>query len=226
MTAFTPRELDAIRWVERNRNGGKPLSDGQARCALTLCSIAAPYNLQAHDRWRIDPWGIRVRYFGDIATFDFDEVTRLVVAAHEHCVRVQFSPGKTVKPLPRYCLDGSDRYLDDDRRGGPTFNITTHWRDVGATSGYRRHPTLGDLAERARALDADTRWLRLGATWDEDLRQWRWPGGEFVMLYELGPDALVAWKENDRMFDSEDEAYGFVLGCHLAAAREVTGAPL
>ncbi len=30
--------------------------------------------------------------YGDMSTFDFDHLTRLVIAAHEHCVRASIQP--------------------------------------------------------------------------------------------------------------------------------------
>lgn len=38
-----------------------------------------------------NPWGIEVRYRGGMATFDGDELTRLVVAAHRERVRASLS---------------------------------------------------------------------------------------------------------------------------------------
>ena len=51
-----------------------------------------------------------VNYYGDLATFDFDQLTRLVVAAHDNCVRASVCPSgpRMVKFRlhPRFSRDG------------------------------------------------------------------------------------------------------------------------
>ncbi len=64
-------------------------------------------------------------HYGQISTYDFDELTRLVLAAHEYCIRVsiQSSGPRMVKIVlhPRTCREG----------------------DV-----YDRHPTIEEAIKR------------------------------------------------------------------------------
>jgi hypothetical protein len=41
------------------------------------------------------PWGlgVRVHWTGDLSTWDFDCLTRLVLLAHKHCVRIEIGQG-------------------------------------------------------------------------------------------------------------------------------------
>lgn len=108
--------FDNVGWVESNT--GLTLNTDQARCIDTLCSIERPYNLPLiGDRWAgvvlgpvpdetddmsvlpperapVEIWDhfIVVRIWAFLSTFDFDELTRLVLAAHRNAVRVQMSP--------------------------------------------------------------------------------------------------------------------------------------
>lgn len=100
------------------------------RCMAVLHSLHADHN------WRHyttkagiirNAYGVEVRYRGDLSTFDGDELTRLVVAAHRHRVRVGIS--------------GRMRNI---------MTIYLHPReDTGNT--MVRHPGLEHLAARAEA---------------------------------------------------------------------------
>lgn len=62
---------------------------------------------------------------GTVATFDFDQLTRLVFAAHEYCVRVQIS------------------------NGGPnSLKLWLHNRTGREGNNYERHPDLATALER------------------------------------------------------------------------------
>jgi hypothetical protein len=152
-------------WVQRNT--GRTLNAEQARCVDTLCSFVRPYNLALiNDGWRgavdagssgDDPWSdddeppfhapvvFGAKYLvahvrGDLATFDFPELTRLVLAAHRHAVRVGVSA-----QFYRYVS------TDDEEVTGPAacLRLTLHAREHDGESGWERHPTLADLAEQA-----------------------------------------------------------------------------
>jgi hypothetical protein len=66
------------------------MTDGQLRCYDLLCAC---YN-GAHHVPNIYACGngIRVAHHGDMATFDGDMLTRLVVLAHDMAVRVEVVP--------------------------------------------------------------------------------------------------------------------------------------
>lgn len=82
-------------WVRTNYR--PEMNDAEARCVNTLCSISAPYNLPFRNDagWKKVTWlhgrGVAVVLNATLATFDFAELTRLVVAAHRNLVRVQVS---------------------------------------------------------------------------------------------------------------------------------------
>jgi hypothetical protein len=176
---FTSDQRDTIRRVEREHYRGGEMTEGQARCVLTLCALAPPYRIQTVGRWRIDQWGIRVRYRGDLATHDMDEITRLVVAAHRWCVRVQISPGKPVVPLApmpelavrRDPVKGTGSIVGHARVGGRsgvyvvwalaetewlplTDPRLVHGRSVDDETDRFSGPTL-DIATHFRTYDAD-----------------------------------------------------------------------
>jgi hypothetical protein len=77
-------------------------------------------------------YGIQVSYLGDVATYDGDVMTRMVLIAHAEAVR--FSLGN----------------------GGPhRLKLEAHPREHGHDSWAKRHPTLDDLAkeiDRMRAM--------------------------------------------------------------------------
>lgn len=74
-------------------------------------------------------YGIIMRTFGgDISTYDFDMMTRMVIAAHKNCVRIGISPAS-----PR------------------DLAITVHRRNPSAVQMNQRHPTLLDLSAKVEA---------------------------------------------------------------------------
>lgn len=79
-----------------------------------------------HRRREWGPDGVRVSVFGDMATFDFDTLTRLVVAAHDQCVRLRV-------------MSGGPNML--------TLGFTDRVRD-GLV--YDRHPTMEEALVRCR----------------------------------------------------------------------------
>ena len=71
--------------------------------------------------------GIKVTCVEDLATFDYDRLTRLVVFAHDRAIRV--------------CIISTGR---------PRLGIVAHYRGRREGDSYYRHPTLEDAAARIR----------------------------------------------------------------------------
>ena len=67
--------------------------------------------------------GYSINHYGDLSTFDFNHLTRLVIMAHKHCIRVGIQPSS-----PR-CV-----------------KITLHQRKRNG-SNYERHPELSEAIE-------------------------------------------------------------------------------
>ena len=83
-------------WVESHLNCD--LTDFQRDCVQLLCSAmnTGVYNIQCN--WNKVEWnygfsGVAfVVSHSDWSTFDFDRLTRLVIGAHDQCIRVNLSP--------------------------------------------------------------------------------------------------------------------------------------
>ena len=70
---------------------------------------------------KIKPWGEGwcINHLGELSTFDFDALTRLVFLAHDHCIRVSLMQG-----------------------GIHSIKIAIWQRDGRTGSMYERHPTI------------------------------------------------------------------------------------
>jgi len=120
-------------WVARHgcyETPGRRLGDDDfERCVVAICSIGAPYNIggSTGSRWRITPWHVSVRMpRKPLASHDMNELTRLVIAAHRHLVRIQ--------------VEGAP--------GGPggAATLVSAWpRSADGDAVFERHPTLDDL---------------------------------------------------------------------------------
>lgn len=78
---------------------------------------------------KIKSWGEGwcINHWGDLSTFDFDTLTRLVFLAHDSCIRVEIS------------------------QGGPRAVKIAIWKREGRTgSMYTRHPTIENALEKWR----------------------------------------------------------------------------
>lgn len=121
-------------WVQRRVK--TELSPAHRRCVTVAAAISrgAVYNIPTNwSRALFEPWGgVRLTLNCELSTFDFDNLTALVLAAHQHAVRVALS-GCGPRDM---CLDLYPRTAAD-----PDLPLEI----------WDRHPTLGDLA--AQALD-------------------------------------------------------------------------
>ena len=157
----------AVEWYQNAmRQAGTPieLNEGQERCIKTLCAIDAIYNLDTPrpipgGGVLVTSWGVSCFYRGSLSTFDNDKLTRLVMAAHENCVRVELSPLSPliVEPVRMSLIRDYLRFeagdiLDSDKVADDEIDqwmncmeINLHHRAREASSLYRRHPTLGEL---------------------------------------------------------------------------------
>lgn len=181
---------DACRWVVgMYRHHGRllELSAEMERCIDTICVLAAPYNLATlggsptPDTLMVDRRMVSVLYVGDLATFDGDGLTRLVIAAHRNCVRIGVHPWRAHlddaraelvrrRMVADYAAEmGVDvDEVDDDGCGLACIEITAHPRTIGASHLFDRHPGLDELSERSspRLLSSSTTTTQL--TEEED----------------------------------------------------------
>lgn len=88
-------------WIERcEYSTGLTLTEGQKRLVAVVRSLAPFYRLPTFDpldettgTWQFDKHGqLVIDIAGELATADGGELTRLVIAAHQHCVRVALYP--------------------------------------------------------------------------------------------------------------------------------------
>lgn len=103
------------------------MTEAQRACFALLCDV---FHGEHHAPDRIYAWGTGIKcavWGGKLATFDFDYLTRLVVLAHDRCVRVE-----VVSSGPGHVG------LELHKRFG---------RDGGVSE---RHPTMEQAIERVR----------------------------------------------------------------------------
>lgn len=84
-----------------------------------------------HHLPKVHTWGrgVCVNWFQGLSTFDYDNLTRLVLVAHKHAVRIEI---------------GSS--------GPRMVRIIAHRRTHDTAGINERHPTLEDLAERMKTF--------------------------------------------------------------------------
>lgn len=112
--------------MKRKREPVDPVVDERCRRVIDL-AFRGEYHCSGWDnRQGIGPWGMELSVYGSIATYDFDVLTRLVVAAHDEAVRVDISPsGPRLLKLSLF---------PREREGSMT----------------KRHPTMEEAVESAR----------------------------------------------------------------------------
>lgn len=118
-------------WVEGHLD--RELTPFQVKAALVLCrAFGSPWNSPWN--WSNVNWefgrGISVCAYTTPSTYDSDDLTRLVIAAHDECVRVEILPA-----TPRM------------------LRIAIHPRERDGGMG-RRHPTIEDAIARFRGVPA------------------------------------------------------------------------
>ena len=86
--------MSELTWVERHLD--TKLSNFQKKAVEILCSAMnkGPWNLRVNWRNTDWNWGDGVRFklrHHSLSTYDFDELTRLVILAHDECVRIEIN---------------------------------------------------------------------------------------------------------------------------------------
>ncbi|MCK9570813.1 hypothetical protein M0R72_17825 [Candidatus Pacearchaeota archaeon] len=86
------------------------------------------YRGEHHFPSKIQPYGDgwSMSHIGSVATFDFDDLTRLVLLAHEKCIRAQIE------------------------QGGPNRVKIAIWKREREGSLFERHPTIEQAIEAFR----------------------------------------------------------------------------
>ena len=93
--------------------------------------FSAFYRGEHHFPAKLKPYGEgwAMSHFGSLATFDDDGLTRLVLLAHDRCIRVQVE------------------------QGGPNRLRIAIWKREREGSMYERHPTIEAAIEAFRQRD-------------------------------------------------------------------------
>jgi len=102
------------------------MSDDQYACYSMLAEVVDGFH---HIYNEVRPWGdgIQTSIYGGWSTYDFDQLTRLVVLAHDKIVRVEI---------------GSS--------GPNMFRLILHKRHTREGRITEKHPTIEDAIERIR----------------------------------------------------------------------------
>ena len=105
------------------------MSDDQRECFKLVCDLV--YG-EHHVCGKVHECGVGIRWnatnlCGKLSTFDFDYLTRLVVMAHDRCIRVEV-----------------------DSRSPTILAITLHKRHKREGRMYERHPTMEEASTGIR----------------------------------------------------------------------------
>lgn len=103
------------------------MSDDQWECAELVADLMHGFH---HISGKFEEWGSGIEInttHGRLATFDFDGLTRLVVLAHDRCIRAEIRPS-----------------------GPGLIKIILHKRHIREGRQSEKHPTLEDNISRIR----------------------------------------------------------------------------
>lgn len=154
---------NAADWLERQyKANGTPttLTEGQRRCVEVLSSLGALYNLHVPlgvtESIELHPHYVSVLLRGEVATTDLDGLTRLVLAAHQHHVRVAIKPWAShldpvrAKLIVEDYREEYDIEVDPDTIPGIMEVFLSQRQSEGDT--YTLHPGLDDLIAAATKM--------------------------------------------------------------------------
>lgn len=68
------------------------MSDDQWECSILLADLFGGFHHSTARKIRAWGDGICYSHYGELATFDFDHLTRLVRMAHDRCIRAAVGP--------------------------------------------------------------------------------------------------------------------------------------
>jgi hypothetical protein len=123
------KQADWVKQQQQYYKHPREITDDQMRCIAVLCAAGSAYNLPIN--WERVDWisttGLLVRYGGELATYDSDGLTAIVLAAHRLAVRVAIQPS---------------------RGGRPAFFILLTARSQEHDSQWGRHPTIEQAIAR------------------------------------------------------------------------------
>jgi hypothetical protein len=78
------KQADWVKQQQQYYKHPREITDDQMRCIAVLCAAGSAYNLPIN--WERVDWisttGLLVRYGGELATYDSDGLTAIVLAAH------------------------------------------------------------------------------------------------------------------------------------------------
>lgn len=107
------------------------MTDDQWECACMLADLVRGFHHMPGDIKRCGA-GVEVNMRAPLATRDFSELTRLVVMAHDRCIRAEIAPS-----------------------GPGRLKILLHKRHARAGSMVERHPTLEEHIAMCRPRPAE-----------------------------------------------------------------------
>ncbi|MGV3617979.1 MAG: hypothetical protein ACO1SV_21850 [Fimbriimonas sp.] len=165
---------DAWRWLESN---GHQVSDLGRAVATILsrgyqCGIYNVPNVRYTDWSRTDY--IELIVFGELSTFDFQNLTRIVIACHDACIRFSVSACNVPSRKDGEGYDYARAMRDDEiEEGWPTgaqLQLLFHARKGRDGSMSSRHPSIEEAIINLRRTSGN----------DEDTARWESEGGRYV----------------------------------------------